>query len=62
MLTHLTEPTNIKTKLLKKSDYYECPECLIHFAAAPKFCWFCGAQFTNLSECTEVFAREEADK
>ena len=62
MLTHVTEPTNIKAELLKKPDHYECPECLIHFAAAPKFCWFCGAKFTNLSECIEVFAREEADK
>ena len=40
MLTHVTEPTNIKVNLIKKSDHYECPECLIHFAAAPKFCWF----------------------
>lgn len=62
MLTHLTEPTNIKTDLLKKPDHYECPECLIHFATAPKFCWFCGVRFTNLPDCTEVFAREEADE
>ena len=62
MLTHVTEPTDINTILLKKSDHYECPECLIHFAAAPKFCWFCGVKFTNLADCTEVFAREEANE
>lgn len=62
MLTHLTEPTNIKVKLLKETNAYRCPECRITFAAAPKFCWFCGAQFTNLSECTEVFVRKEEDK
>ena len=62
MIKHRTEPTSINTILIKKSNYYECPECLIHFAAAPKFCWFCGAAFTNLSECTEVFPREEENE
>lgn len=59
MLTHLSEPTNLKTNLLKKSNYYECPECLIHFAAAPSFCWFCGIQFQNYMDFDEVFPREE---
>lgn len=59
MLIHQTIPSTFKTNLLKKKDHYCCPECLIHFAAAPQFCWFCGVQFQNSNLLKEKFSREE---
>lgn len=59
MLNKITISNHFHTNLLQKEDYYYCPECLLHYAAAPTFCPFCGVMFDNLDQCTEVFSREE---